>query len=141
VHELSVTVGVVDGVTARLAERGLARCRVSAVRLEVGALSGVVTDAVRFCFDAVAAGTPLAGARLVVDEPPGRGRCRSCGADVTMPDLLTQCPGCGGVEIDVVDGQQLLVTGVELAEPAPADRSDECAEPAAATRRRASTAS
>ena len=53
---------------------GCADAPVRRVRLEIGRLSGVVPDAVRFCFDLVAAGTTLEGAVLEIDEPGGRVR-------------------------------------------------------------------
>ncbi|HET9893539.1 MAG TPA: hydrogenase maturation nickel metallochaperone HypA [Streptosporangiaceae bacterium] len=65
-HELAVTESVVSAVAERLP-----KAKVTAVRLEIGALSGVVADSVRFCFDLVAEGTNLAGASLEIDEPPG----------------------------------------------------------------------
>ncbi|MEX5632317.1 hydrogenase maturation nickel metallochaperone HypA [Parafrankia sp. FMc2] len=111
-HELSVTVGLVDMITERVPPD----LRVTRVAVEIGRLSGVMTDPVRFCFDLVAAGTPLEGARLDVTEPPGHGRCRRCGSDVALPDLLTPCP-CGSHEIDLTGGEQVRITAVEV-EPA-----------------------
>lgn len=52
-HELSITQGLVDAVLDRTGER-----TVTAVNLRVGTLSGVLPDAMRFCFDVVSAGTP-----------------------------------------------------------------------------------
>jgi hydrogenase nickel incorporation protein HypA/HybF len=51
VHELSITQSVVDAVTRRMGD-----ARIRRVRLEVGKLSGLVPDAVQFCFEVVAAG-------------------------------------------------------------------------------------
>ena len=62
-HELAITQGVVDAVTARTGT-----ARVAAVTVRVGRLSGVVPDAMRFCFDLVTESTPLAGARLEVEQ-------------------------------------------------------------------------
>ena len=42
--------------------------RVVQVTLVIGALSGVVPDSVRFCFELATAGTPLAGATLEIVE-------------------------------------------------------------------------
>ena len=56
-HELAITEGLVDAVTERLPGG-----EVTCVRLEIGALSGVVADSVRFCFDLVTEGTNLEGA-------------------------------------------------------------------------------
>ncbi|OAA24010.1 hydrogenase nickel incorporation protein HypA/HybF [Frankia sp. EI5c] len=108
-HELSVTVGLVD----MIAERIPAGVRVSRVRLEIGRLSGVMVEPVRFCFDLVAAGTPLDGACLEVSQPPGWGRCRRCGDEVALPDLLTPCR-CGSHEIDLTGGEQVRITAVEV---------------------------
>lgn len=67
-HELSVAQAVVDEIIAKLGDDTV----VATVRLAIGQRSGVVVDSVRFCFDLVTEDTSLAGAELVVDEPPGR---------------------------------------------------------------------
>jgi hydrogenase nickel incorporation protein HypA/HybF len=64
-HELAIVEGVVDQVTGRLPD-----AKISWVRLEIGALSGVVSDALRFSFDLVTEGTNLQGATLEIAEIP-----------------------------------------------------------------------
>lgn len=108
-HELSITESVVQSVVERMG-----KAKVLRVSLEIGTLSGVVSDSVKFCFELVTDGTTLAGARLDVIETPGRGRCRDCGDEVEMQDLLAMCP-CGGVEFEVLSGQQLRIREVEVA--------------------------
>jgi hydrogenase nickel incorporation protein HypA/HybF len=66
VHELAITESLVDLVVERTTGR-----RVVAVNVRVGDRSGVVPEALSFCFDVVAAETPLAGAQLVIEECPG----------------------------------------------------------------------
>ena len=80
----------------------------------VGKVSGVLPDALRFCFDLVAEGTTLAGARLEITEPNGRARCRACGAEFDVDDLLARC-GCGSVDLELTAGQEFLVRAVEVA--------------------------
>ena len=77
-HELAITQSVVDAVTERTGERAGGQ-RPAAGR---AGWPGVVPDAMRFCFELVTAGTPLEGAALEIEQPEGRGRCRTCGADV-----------------------------------------------------------
>ncbi len=67
-HELAITQSVVDMVRDRTADR-----RVSTVRLQVGRLSGVVPDAMQFCYELVTAGTPLAGSTLEIEQTAGPG--------------------------------------------------------------------
>ncbi|GAA2804669.1 hydrogenase maturation nickel metallochaperone HypA [Saccharopolyspora taberi] len=107
-HELGITQSIVDAVLDAV-DDPVIRC----VHLEIGRLSGVVPDAVRFCFDLVADGTRLSGARLDIAEPAGRGECRSCGARIDMDELIARCR-CGSVDIAISEGGQLRVKAVEV---------------------------
>src|SRR5512140_3730711 len=111
-HELAITQGVVDAVTARTGD-----APVASVRVRVGRLAGVVPDAMSFCFELVTAGTPLEGAVLEFEQPEGRGRCRTCGATFGLVELIPLCP-CGSADVDIVAGRELAVASVVLAEPA-----------------------
>lgn len=107
-HELAITRGVVDMVAERTAGR-----RVVGVRMRVGGLTCVVPEALQFCFEVAAAGTPLEGAALVVDEVPGRLACRACGEASEVADGLRLCP-CGSGDVAVTAGEDLQVVSVEL---------------------------
>jgi len=109
VHELAITESLVDAVTERLPSQ-----RVTCVRLEIGALSGVVADSVRFCFDLVTEGTSLEGAALEIDQPPAVCHCRICGGDFEPDGPIAMCP-CGSAEVTVLAGQQLKITSVQVA--------------------------
>jgi hydrogenase nickel incorporation protein HypA/HybF len=108
-HELAIAQGIVEMIVERTAG-----APVTAVHLRVGKVSGVVPDALRFCFDLVAAGTPVDGARLDIDEPPGRARCRTCASVFEVESLVVACR-CGSPDVEVLGGDDLLVTAVELA--------------------------
>ena len=108
-HELAVTQSVVDAVLERTGEH-----RVLEVRLRVGRLSGVVPEAMRFCFDLVTEGTPLQGATLDIEEPEGSATCRRCGSTFDLPDLILLCP-CGSADVDVLTGRELAIRSVEVA--------------------------
>ncbi len=109
-HELGITQNIVAIVMDAANGR-----RVRRVTLEVGALSGIMPEAIAFCFDVVAAGTPLEGAALDIRKVEGRGRCRVCGAEFAAPTLYTPC-GCGSRQIDRVAGEELLIKTMELEE-------------------------
>jgi hydrogenase nickel incorporation protein HypA/HybF len=116
-HELAITQSVVEAIVDRMGEAPVRR-----VRLEVGRLSGLVPDAVRFCFELVAAGTPCAGALLEIDEPPGRARCRACDRDFHTVEVLPLCP-CGSADVAVTGGTELRIREVEV-EPGCAPAAD-----------------
>lgn len=97
---------IVEQVTDRLGDR-----RVTGIHLVVGRLSGVVPEALRFSFDVATEGTVLAGATLVIDEPPGLAHCTGCGADFEIVDGLPLC-ACGSAEVTVRGGDELLIRSV-----------------------------
>ena len=111
-HELSITRNIVAIVGEAAAGRPVRR-----ITLEIGKLSGVMADAVRFCFDVVAEGTALQGAILEIREPEGRARCRECAAEFTIATLWAACR-CGSRELDRLQGEELLVKTMELEEAA-----------------------
>ncbi|MCW2677964.1 MAG: hypA [Modestobacter sp.] len=108
-HELAITQSVVEAVTQRTGSTPVA-----SVRLRVGRLAGVVPDAMRFCFELVTAGTPLEGAALEFEQPEGRGRCRTCGQDFVLADLILLCE-CGSADVEVLAGRELAVASVVMA--------------------------
>lgn len=120
-HELSLTQMMVEAITERVGE-----ARVRCVRLEIGKLSGVVVDSIRFCFDLVADGTPVAGARLEIDEPSGSCRCKECAEEFTVDDPIVLCPACDSANVAVLSGRDLLIKSVEV--------STACAPPVAVER-------
>ena len=99
-HELAITQQVVETVCERA--QG---ARVVRVVLEIGKLSGVMPDAVRFCFDPCTEGTAAEGAELVIREPPGLARCRACGREVVLEGPLGACD-CGGIDLEWLGGER-----------------------------------
>jgi hydrogenase nickel incorporation protein HypA/HybF len=108
-HELAITESVVMSVSERFGD-----ARVLRVLLQIGKLSGVVPDAVRFCFDVCARGTTLEGATLEIDEIPALARCHDCGAAVELESFFGLCR-CGSVSLEMLSGQELKVREVEVA--------------------------
>jgi hydrogenase nickel incorporation protein HypA/HybF len=108
-HELSITRSVV----AIVSERAVGM-RVTRVRLEIGLLSAIMPDAVRFCFGVCTADTPLAGAQLDIDEIPGRGRCNDCGTEMDLAAPVGRCPRCGTASLRLIAGQELNIKEMEV---------------------------
>jgi hydrogenase nickel incorporation protein HypA/HybF len=108
VHELGLAEEIV-----RIAAAGSRGSKVTRLTLEVGKLSVVLPDALRFCFGLAAEGTCVEGAELDIVEVPGLGRCRACGGEVVMHAPLTRC-ACGGCELEWLSGESLRVKQMEV---------------------------
>lgn len=111
-HELGITQEIVA-----IAERRGGGRRVRRVVVEIGKLTAVLPDAVRFCFDLCAEGTPVAGAELRIVETPGTARCKQCGVTVALDQPFGRCR-CGCTDLDWLTGEELQVTELELEESA-----------------------
>jgi hydrogenase nickel incorporation protein HypA/HybF len=110
-HELSIAESIV-----RIADRHAAGRRVLRVELQVGHLRQVVPSALELAFELVAQGTAVEGAELVMDEVPAAGVCRTCGAATELSAFPFACEACGGFDIEVTRGEELLVESLELEE-------------------------
>jgi len=109
VHELAIAESVVDTVTRRLPD-----ARITSVHLEIGALSGVVAESIRFCFDLATEGTGLEGATLEITEPHAQCRCRACGTEFQPDSPIVLCP-CGSADVAVLGGEELKILSVQVA--------------------------
>jgi hydrogenase nickel incorporation protein HypA/HybF len=108
-HEL----GIAQEVVALVAEH--AQGKVTRVVLEIGKLSAILPDAVRFCFDMCSEGTAVAGAQLDIIEIPGRARCRVCGGEVMLERPFGRCE-CGGSDLEWLAGEELRVKEYEVSD-------------------------
>jgi len=117
-HELSLADAVV-----RIACRHAAGRRIESVEVKVGHLRQVVPDALAFAFGLVAEGTEAEGAELVLEEVPAAGVCRACGAESEFADFPFACAACGGLDVELVRGEELLVDALTMAEGVPSGRS------------------
>ena len=111
-HELSICASIADIATRRAAGRP-----VSVINVRVGQLRQIVPDTLVYCWGLLCEDTSLAGSRIVVETVPARIRCRSCEHTADVGDLpVFACAGCGGIDVEVVAGEEFLITSLELAE-------------------------
>jgi hydrogenase nickel incorporation protein HypA/HybF len=113
-HELSIANSIAEivGEQARLLRGG----RITGVTLRIGRLSCVHEDALRYSFDLVTEGTPLAGASLAVIEVPIRIWCPACEAEVELPGIQRfACPACGHLSGDIRAGRELDIESIQIA--------------------------
>lgn len=108
-HELGITQNIVAIVSERAGVQ-----KVNRVKLEIGKLSAILPDAIRFCFDLCAKDTNLDGAVLEIVEIDGLGKCESCGASVHLTLLAGTC-SCGCRDITCIEGKELKIKEMEVA--------------------------
>jgi hydrogenase nickel incorporation protein HypA/HybF len=111
-HEMSLCEGIVQILEVNAARQGFAR--VKTVWLEIGALSGVEPEAMRFGFDAVTRGTLAERAGLEIVEVPGEAWCLQCAKTVAVQQRFDACPDCGSYQLQVTGGEQMRIKELEV---------------------------
>ena len=112
-HELALARSIVA-----IAEEAANGRRVRRVTVEVGALSGVMPQALSFCFDAVVMDSAINGATLELVELPARARCDACGAEFEQAHFISPCSACGSPRFTRFQGDELNVKTLEIEEAA-----------------------
>ncbi|RIX44108.1 MAG: hydrogenase maturation nickel metallochaperone HypA [Rhodocyclales bacterium GT-UBC] len=111
-HEMSLAEGVLQ-LVEDTARREQAQ-RVKLVVLEIGRMSSVEPEALKFCFGAVTRGSMADGAQLEIVEVPGAGWCMQCAETVPMEELYGACPQCGSHQVQATGGTEMRVKEIEI---------------------------
>lgn len=118
-HELSIAHNLVETASRAATEAGVQR--VAAVHLRLGALAGVVREALLFSYDIAAQDTLLAGSRLEIEEVPAAIYCPTCAVTVPLDTIQSfRCPICGQPSADIRQGRELELVSLEVADEQPA---------------------
>ena len=113
-HELSIAMGIVEAASEEAQKRGV---QVSGVHLRLGALSGVVKDALLFSYEVACQDTPLAGSKLIVEDVPVVIFCPKCNDKRELVSMQSfACPECGTPTMNIVQGKELEVFALEVEE-------------------------
>jgi hydrogenase nickel incorporation protein HypA/HybF len=111
-HEVSIMQSVFEIAFDKLRQEQATR--IHRIRLRIGALSGVVPEALQFAFDALKEDTPAANAVLDVEFLPVRFHCATCCQEFGGDDVAGLCPMCGQPSATVRQGRELDVVSLEL---------------------------
>jgi hydrogenase nickel incorporation protein HypA/HybF len=112
-HEFGMCEGLVELIRRRAQGR-----RVTGARVRVGARHAVTEEAFGQAFCLAAAGTAVQDVALELVITPVTVMCRSCGQASESLDLLAVCAHCGGADVELRDGDELVLESVSF-QPAP----------------------
>lgn len=116
-HELSIAMSIVELVEEEAEKRG---AKIEAVHLKLGALSGVVKEALLSSYEMACENTSAHGSRLIVEDIPVIIFCSTCNAKRTLSSIQQfTCPDCNTPSWEVLQGKELEVVALEITECAP----------------------
>ncbi|MEM6430910.1 MAG: hydrogenase maturation nickel metallochaperone HypA [Deinococcota bacterium] len=116
-HELSIAQSIVEVAEREASERG---AHVDAIYVQLGALSGVVKDALLFSYDIATQGTGLEHSQLIIEDIPVSIYCATCQLEHELDGIQSlRCPICNQPSADIRRGKELDIRALELVDAAP----------------------
>ncbi len=109
-HEFGLCDGIIEAVSRRAAGRRVAR-----VRVRAGTLLRIQEGAFLEAFAHAAAGTEAESAAVELQVLPARVLCRNCRRESQSNDAIVVCPACGGVDLELTGGEELILESIEYA--------------------------
>ena len=111
-HELSIAEELARVIREELRVHPNARLKMALVR--VGVLRLIEPATLEFCFEAAACDTPVAGARLQVEQVEASARCCKCDLEFTVEHNWFECPLCGETGSELLRGNELQLISLEI---------------------------
>lgn len=111
-HELSIMESALQKAVDRALESGATR--ICVIKLRIGALSGVVPEALQFAFPSVSQGTIAESATLEIETAPGRFWCNVCRNEFSSQAMIGECPVCQTPSAELRSGRQMELVSMEI---------------------------
>lgn len=111
-HEVSIMAEAVRMAVESAQAAGASR--ITGLHLRVGALSGVVPDALQFAFEAVTVGTLAEQATLTIEHLPARFWCQTCQQEYEAANVFSLCPRCNNSSSELRSGRQMELASMEI---------------------------
>ncbi|OQX13146.1 MAG: hydrogenase maturation nickel metallochaperone HypA [Thiothrix lacustris] len=112
-HEMSLCESVLQVLETEAQRQQFSR--INTVWLEIGVMSGVEIEAMRFCFDVIVRNTLANGATLKIIEVPAEAWCLECAQTVSIQQRYDACPHCGSFQLQVIRGEEIRIKELEVA--------------------------
>ncbi len=113
-HEMGIASSVIDAVRHESELRN--GVRVLKVGLRVGEFAAVDPESLRFCFEALIAGTDLQHLQLDVQFCHRRNHCQHCGEYFEAAEFPFICPQCDSIATESKGGDELEFAYMEIEE-------------------------
>lgn len=110
-HEFSIIENILK-TTQEVADHERIGC-IKKINLVIGRMRQIVPDVFEYAFLISVKGTIAEKATLSVEYIPIKMKCSNCELIFKVPDNIYFCPGCGGVELELITGNELYIKSIE----------------------------
>ncbi|MDH4127453.1 MAG: hydrogenase maturation nickel metallochaperone HypA [Spirochaetota bacterium] len=109
-HELSIAMSVVE-ISVNHAQNANSN-KINEIELDIGVLSGVEVDSLKFCFEAACKSTIAEGSELKINFIPAIAECLDCNYVFLVDSFSVECPQCGSFKVNITQGKELKIKSI-----------------------------
>lgn len=111
-HEISITQDIIDSVITKL--KNYKVNKVNSIKLQIGLLTALDPDSLKFSFDTLIDNTILKEARLIIEKIPLTIVCLNCNSESKVTKFDYICPICKDINIKTYNGNELNIIDMEV---------------------------
>jgi hydrogenase nickel incorporation protein HypA/HybF len=113
-HELSIAHSILS-----IAEKAVPKndsAVITSVSLQIGELSGVEIESLKFAFSVIKEDTLLKKAELIIEIIQGEATCQECSTIFPLHSYGTCCPKCNSYSMKILRGREMRVLNIVVDE-------------------------
>jgi len=111
-HEYSIVQSLLDQCEDNAKANNATK--VTKVVVKIGVMSGVEPDLLKTAFDTFKEATMCKSCEYIQNLQPIVIKCHKCNKESTLSKNEYCCPNCESIELDVIDGEDLILMQLEL---------------------------
>jgi len=111
-HEISITQNILDDVEHCLSNEQYSK--VINIKIKVGEFTALDPSSLQFCYKALTNGTKLENTELIIEIIPLVCHCNNCKEETHIDNFLFICEKCGSNDIDIISGQELILSEINV---------------------------
>lgn len=111
-HEYSIVQSLLDACEENAAKNEATK--VTKVVVKIGVMSGVEPELLETAFNTFKEKTICDGCEFIMNIQPVVVKCKDCLKSSTLKKLEYTCPECESLNLDVIDGEDMLLMQLEL---------------------------
>jgi hydrogenase nickel insertion protein HypA len=111
-HEYSIVQALIEQCEGYAAENEAQQ--VTKVVVKIGIMSGVEPHLLEIAFETFKEKTVCENAEFVLNIQPLTITCKACSLTSELEKIAYCCPSCGSLDVNVVDGEEMLLMSLEM---------------------------
>ena len=109
---MAIAQGILD-IALNAAKQNEAQ-KVFSIKIQVGQMTRIDSESLKFCFGTLSAGSPAEEAILEIVSVPLVARCIDCGVQFNVEQYCFVCPACQSSGVQILSGRELKVEHLEV---------------------------